>query len=101
MLRILVDGLEERSRDRIDNAAAGDIGSLHVDAVFQLIDKIARTSFNNSRREDCRTRDIMYTSSFEEDTQKRIQDAVKEAIAEQFLKLNMKIEPELAHKAQV
>ena len=100
-MRILVDGLEEQSRDHIDNAAVGNIGSLHVDAAFQLIDKIARTLYNNGRRDDCRSRYFVYASFSEEDHQKKIQDAVKEAVAEQFLKLNMKIEPEPAAQAPV
>ena len=45
----------------------------------------------------------MYNSSFvsDEEQQRKIQEAVKEAVAEQLLKLNVKYEPEPISKAPV
>jgi hypothetical protein len=45
LLKMFMDGLRRDTRDKIDNAAQGDIGGLDIDQALSLVDKIAKTSY--------------------------------------------------------
>lgn len=57
LLILFVAGLHFEQRENVNNAAQGDTDSMNMDTAFELIDKIAKISYNNERINEYKTRE--------------------------------------------